>query len=116
MKTLEEMTSKELFDLATTKAIEERKKEETWIKSATLKHDLYWAYEGGLCVEWSELFIKEGVEEMFKKFKLCCPKGTTFYLFKTHYGKEWRDDQKIELCMDDFWAEEHLENIKDVEE
>lgn len=112
MKNADEMTPKELRDLA-------REKEKLAAKpfqEGYLKHDLY---ESDIYPDEDGLYTKDDIQEYFDSFEIVLPKGTRFVCrMVTDNSIEdvevWydADEKKYEFVGD--WPLYHLENIKDL--
>lgn len=109
MKTIEEMTPKELRELADQKEREDYMK---IYKTAELKHTLYEVDGGWLFEIKSKYQFTENDVDKIKKnlFSIALERGTKFYKYQDGWG-----DHKagfIETAGDG-WAEENLINIRE---
>jgi hypothetical protein len=112
----EKMTPAELRKLADTK----EQKGDEFVKEGFLKHDLYEYNENSninLSIYDFWLFTKEDMDELLAipRFEKVLSKGTRFICFIDNDEENWYDNIEYGIeSMSSEWAEEHLENIKDL--
>lgn len=109
MKSLEEMTPQELRELA------DKKEEDKYkpVKQAELKHDLYYVKENMAC-DW--LVTSERKDEIINDMFTLVLKGTEFECYTIDGIDNWYDIDGFDIDKPADWVEEHLENIRNIDE
>ena len=112
MKNADAMTPAELRALA-----EEKENESRVVKTAVLKHDLYYVGEYEVRFDIPDCFLTdEGIEniknqvEQLKQSPII-PKGTVFSCYLSYGQESWCDALGEVEGKDEYWAAKHLEDI-----